>query len=131
MSAPTPTTGIPAVPYTFRAALKRVVDGDTQVYKLDFRAHRYGDITIRLIGVNTPEKIGVTRDAGLAATAYSLAWLVAAGTDDWPLVIETTLDKDDKYGRLLGKIWRVSDQRCLNADLVADGQAVEYWGGSR
>lgn len=122
---------VPDVPYTFRAALVRIVDGDTVTLKLDFRAHRYGDVTCRLLGVDTPEVVGATAAAGRAARAFALRWLVDAGADEWPLVAETVLDRADKYGRLLARVWRVADGHCLNDDLLVAGHAVPYEGGGR
>lgn len=121
----------PPVPYTFRAALVRVIDGDTQVYRLDFRAHRYGDMVVRLLGVNTPETIGVTAEQGKAASSFARRWLLDAGNTEWPLVIETKLDQDDKYGRLLGTVYRVMDGKNLNDALIESGNAVPYDGGKR
>jgi micrococcal nuclease len=121
---------IPAVPYTFRAALVRVIDGDTVVLKIDFRAHRYGDVAVRLLGVNAPELHGATAAAGRAARDWVLAWLCRAALDggEWPLVVETELDKDDKFGRLLAHVWRVSDEHRLSDDLLGSGHAVTYDG---
>ncbi len=111
--------------YVYQARLRRVVDGDTVVLDIDLGCRVTTVRAIRLLGVNTPEVYGITKVAGLASKAYTTAWL-AGQTAEWPLVIETQLDHDDKYGRLLGTIYRTSDGACLNKDLLTEGYAVAY-----
>ena len=77
-----------------------------------------------MLGVNTPEVFGATRGVGLLATAYVNAWIAAAGSDPWPLVVQTV--KADSFGRYLMRAWRVSDGASLNADLLTSGHAVPY-----
>jgi len=126
-------TPIPSVPYTFRAAPIRTIDGDSIVCRLDFRAFRYGDLALRLLGVDTPEVVGATAEAGKAAKQFTADWLTRATLGDlkWPLVLETTLDRNDKYGRLLARVWRVNDGQELNQALLDGGHAAAYSGGTR
>jgi endonuclease YncB( thermonuclease family) len=118
----------PAPQYTYRARLVRPTDGDTCVLILDLGCHVAITRVVRLLGVNTPEVIGASATAGKAAQAWTAAWLAAATGADWPLVVTTTLDRDDKYGRLLGRVWRVTDGACLNDDLLAASKAVAWDG---
>lgn len=124
MSVPTPN-------YVYRATLRRVIDGDTCVLRIDLGCHIHRDTEIRVLGVDTPEPHGATMLAGHAATAYAVQWFGAAGGDDWPLVVATQLDRADKYGRLLGTIYRTSDGQQLNQSLIDAGHAVPYTGGKR
>lgn len=123
--------GMPQPQYVYRAALIRIVDGDTIVIKRDCGEHIYRDTTVRLLGVNTPEKIGATAAAGRLAAHWAASWLTDSPQGEWPLIVATQLDKDDKYGRLLGTIYRLKDGACLNDDLLAAGHAVPYDGGAR
>ena len=121
----------PAPSYVYRSSLVRVVDGDTIVLNISLGCHVYRTTTVRLLGVNTPEKIGATAAAGRLAAHWAASWLTDSPQGEWPLVAETVLDRSDKYGRLLCTIWRVSDGACLNQDLLSSGHAVPYEGGQR
>lgn len=118
----------PAPQYVYRAALVRAVDGDTCVLHIDLGCFVAIVRPCRLLGVNTPEVVGATKAAGLAARTFALAWFAASDLTAWPLVVATSLDRNDKYGRLLVEVWRTSDGACLNDDLVAAGRAVAWDG---
>jgi len=119
-------------PYVYKCDLDRVVDGDTvDVHvKLGFdvmlRKQR-----VRLAGIDTPESR--TRDLeekkrGLAAKAFVETWLEEkAGNSP---IIETKVDKKGKFGRILGRVLN-DEGECLNDTLLAEGHAVEYFGGKR
>jgi endonuclease YncB( thermonuclease family) len=118
--------GMPTPVYVYRARFVSLHDGDTVKFMRDMGDDLYQGLTVRLKGINTPEVVGETKAAGLAAKAYALAWFDAAGTESWPFSIETHLDKREKYGRLLARVWRVVDGAELNADLLASGHAVPF-----
>lgn len=113
--------------YQYKAEVKKTVDGDTFDILIDlgFDTHRY--TRVRLYGVNTPE-IRTTNLAekkqGLAAKEFTDQWLTAA---NHKINIETILDKNEKYGRILANIYN-SAGACLNKDLIASGLAREYFG---
>lgn len=119
---------IPTQSWVFRARTLKVVDGDTIDLELDVGLHGRRIERLRLLGVNTPETHGATREAGLEAAAFTGGWLspsLATG-GEWPLVVQTY--RSDAFGRFLAIVWRVSDGRCLNDDLLATGQAVPFRG---
>lgn len=91
---------------------------------IDLGCHVTISQTIRLIGINAPE---IATAAGRAAKAALETWL----TTKAPLTIRTTLDRTEKYGRLLGEITREGDVVSLNVWLVNVGAAVPYDGGKR
>ncbi len=62
--APIPT-------YVYYGELKRIKDGDTALIFVDLGFGASVTITIRLNDVDTPEKTGPTKAAGLAAMAFS------------------------------------------------------------
>lgn len=113
--------------YYYNAEIKKVIDGDTFdiVIDLGFDTLRKG--RVRLYGVNTPESR--TRDLeekqkGLAAKEFTDQWLQKSGNK---VKIETILDKNEKYGRILAKVWD-SNGNMLNQDIVSAGLAREYFG---
>jgi micrococcal nuclease len=108
--------------YQYRARLIRVVDADTLQLAIDLGFSVSVEQTVRLTGLDAPEK---HTPAGAAATAFTAAWLAG---HPGPYLLETT--KREKYGRYLGTV-RSADGACLNADLIAAGHAVPYSGGPR
>ena len=116
----------PQAQYVYRTRLVRVVDGDSCVLDIDLGCHVTITRPVRLLGVDTPEVVGTTRAAGVAAQVYATTWLTGRR-----LVVETQLDKNDKFGRLLATIYRSNDPISLNESLITDGHAVAYDGGQR
>lgn len=111
--------------WAYRAQLVKVIDGDTLDVVIDQGLHTHRTERLRLLGVNTPEIKGATRPAGLAAAGYVTSWLGAVSYDDeWPLIVQT--HRGDAFGRWLARVWRRSDGRELNADLLAAGHAIVF-----
>jgi endonuclease YncB( thermonuclease family) len=119
---------MPEVQYVYRCDIERVIDGDTVVGTVDagfgLWLHRGNEgAHLRLLGVDTPERNEKGWDA---ARQFTAAWVREAGSANpehrWPFVIRT--EKADAFGRYLARIWRVSDGRCLNDDLLSEGHAV-------
>jgi micrococcal nuclease len=80
-----------------------------------------------LYGVNTPESRTTNleeKKMGLAAKEFTDQWLTAA---NHKVKIETIIDKNEKYGRVLAKVWNQVGN-CLNDDIIASGLAREYYG---
>ena len=134
-SAEGPEAGPPAAftPYRwFPARCLEVVDADTLRVDLDLGLRIYRTETIRLAGLNAPER--ATPD-GRRATEYVVAWLRerdalpgqdGVRADAWPLVVGTL--RPDKYGRVSGAVWAAKDRACLNQDLVRVGLAAVWEG---
>jgi micrococcal nuclease len=113
--------------FTYRAVLKRIVDGDTIDVAIDLGFDIHYNTRVRLSGINTPECR--TRDLeekkrGLAAKARLEELLEG---DD--LTIKTQLDKSGKFGRVLGEIFMKNVS--INERLVEEGHATPYFGGKR
>ena len=113
--------------YYYNAEIKKIIDGDTFDIVIDLGFDTLRKARVRLYGVNTPESR--TRNLeekkmGLAAKEFTDQWLTAANLK---VKIETILDKNEKYGRILAKVWNESGA-CLNTDIVASGLAREYYG---
>ena len=118
--------------YQYNVKILRIVDGDTVDVDIDlgFGVWIHKE-RVRFHGIDTPESR--TRDLeekkrGLAAKAFVETWLEEkAGNSP---IIETKVDKKGKFGRILGRILN-DEGECLNDTLLAEGHAVEYFGGKR
>jgi len=119
--------------YEYKAKITRVVDGDTVDALIDCGFSVFRQERIRLYGINTPECR--TRDLkekkrGLAAKAR-LKELIKEGKNK--VIVQTEIDKKGKFGRLLGKLYNedVNIDKTYNEILLAEGHAVEYFGGKK
>lgn len=94
--------------YTYRAMVRRVIDGDTVEVDVDLGlgVWKTGE-KLRLLGINAPEMIGPTHDRGVASRLFLSQLIEKLGQPDddgVEIVIQTHKDKDDKYGRLLATL---------------------------
>ena len=122
--------------YTFRVTeINRVVDGDTIDVTFDLGFDLYKKERIRVAGVDTPEKR--TRDdeekaLGIDATNWLKEKLEGAISGDDDLVIRTELDGGvGKYGRLLGWLYIGEAELSLNEQMIEEGYAWAYDGGTK
>ena len=122
--------------YNFRVIkINRVVDGDTIDVTIDLGFDLYKKERVRVAGVDTPEKR--TRDLeekelGLDATAWLKAKLDGAISGDDDLVIRTELVGGvGKYGRLLGWLYVGDGDTSLNEQMIEEGYAWAYDGGTK
>lgn len=107
--------------YWYVAIVTEVYDGDSITIKQDMGCFiKREEVKIRLKGINTPELRGDTREAGLIARD-ALRTLILGKK----VVINTYLDRTDKYGRLLGIIY-TEDGLNVNQWLIDNGYAVAY-----
>jgi micrococcal nuclease len=122
--------------YNFRVIeINRVVDGDTIDCTIDLGFDLYKKERVRVAGVDTPEKR--TKDAEEKALGYDATnWLkeklegAISGDDD--LVIRTELVGGvGKYGRLLGWLYVGTDELSLNEQMITEGYAWSYDGGTK
>ena len=115
--------------------INKVVDGDTIDVTIDLGFDLYKKERVRIAGVDTPEKR--TRDLeekalGLDATAWMKEKLEGAIKGDDELTIRTELKGGvGKYGRLLGWLYVGDDDFSLNEQMITEGYAWEYDGGTK
>jgi len=102
--------------YRYRATLNRVIDGDTYVLDVDLGFRITAAITVRVRGVDTPEVVGATKAAGLAAAGYAAALLAGA-----PIVIESYKDKQS-FARWVADVY--VDGVSIATALIAGGYGV-------
>ena len=122
--------------YNFRVIeINRVVDGDTIDVTIDLGFDLYKKERVRVAGVDTPEKR--TRDdeekaLGLDATYWMKEKLEGAIDGDDGLVIRTELVGGmGKYGRLLGWLYIGDAELSLNEQMIEEGYAWAYDGGTK
>jgi micrococcal nuclease len=122
--------------YNFRVVeINRVVDGDTIDVTIDLGFDLYKKERVRVAGVDTPEKR--TRDEEEKALGYDAThWLEdklnGAITGDDDLVIRTELVGGvGKYGRLLGWLYIGDGEVSLNEQMITEGYAWAYDGGTK
>ena len=122
--------------YNFRVTeINKVLDGDTIDVTIDLGFDLYKKERVRIAGVDTPEK----RTRNLEEKALGIDatnWLkdkleeTIAGEDE--LSIRTELKGGvGKYGRLLGWLYIGDDIVSLNEQMIDEGYAWEYDGGTK
>ena len=122
--------------YNFRVTkINKVVDGDTIDVTIDLGFDLAKKERVRIAGIDTPEKR--TRDLeekalGLDATAWMKKHLEETIKGDDELTIRTELKGGmGKYGRLLGWLYVGESDVSLNEQMIAEGYAWEYDGGTK
>ena len=122
--------------YNFRVTkINRVIDGDTIDVTLDLGFSLTKKERVRIAGVDTPEKR--TRDLeekalGIEATNWLKEKLADAIRGDDELVIRTELRGGvGKYGRLLGWLYVGEHDLSLNEQMITEGYAWAYDGGTK
>ena len=122
--------------YNFRVTeIVKVVDGDTIDVLIDLGFDLYKKERVRIAGVDTPEKR--TRDLeekalGLDATYWMKKQLEDTIAGDEELIIRTELKGGTgKYGRLLGWLYVGEDTISLNEQMITEGYAWSYDGGTK
>ena len=122
--------------YNFRVTkINRVVDGDTIDVTIDLGFDLHKKERVRIAGVDTPEKR--TRDLeekalGIDATNWLKEKLTETIKGDEELTIRTELKGGvGKYGRLLGWLYVGESNLSLNEQMITEGYAWEYDGGTK
>ena len=122
--------------YNFRVTeINRVLDGDTIDVTIDLGFDLYKKERVRVAGVDTPEKR--TRDLeekalGIDATNWMKKQLEDTINGDDELTIRTELVGGmGKYGRLLGWLYVGDADTSLNEQMIVEGYAWGYDGGTK
>ena len=123
--------------YNFRVTeINRVLDGDTIDVTIDLGFDLFKKERVRIAGVDTPEKR--TRDLeekalGIDATNWLKQKLedTIAGDGDELSIRTELVGGMGKYGRLLGWLYINEDTISLNEQMITEGYAWEYDGGTK
>ena len=122
--------------YNFRVTeINRVLDGDTIDVTIDLGFDLYKKERVRVAGVDTPEKRTKNLEEkalGIEATNWLKEKLEGAISGDDELSVRTELvGGTGKYGRLLGWLYIGDELLSLNEQMIAEGYAHEYDGGTK
>ena len=115
--------------------MDKVLDGDTIDVTIDLGFDLYKKERVRVAGVDTPEKRTRNleeKELGIDATNWLKKELedVLAGDDE--LIVRTELHGGvGKYGRLLGWLYVGDEQVSLNEQMIEQGYAHAYDGGTK
>ena len=122
--------------YNFRViSIDKVLDGDTIDVTIDLGFDLYKKERVRVAGVDTPEKRTRNleeKELGIHATNWLKEKLDGAISGDDDLVIRTELVGGvGKYGRLLGWLYIGDSALSLNEQMIEEGYAWAYDGGTK
>ena len=115
--------------------IDKVLDGDTIDVTIDLGFDLYKKERVRVAGVDTPEKRTRNleeKELGIDATNWLKKELedVLAGDDE--LIVRTELHGGvGKYGRLLGWLYVGDETVSLNEQMIEQGYAHAYDGGTK
>jgi micrococcal nuclease len=119
-------------PYIYRIKeIHKVVDGDTIDASIDLGFDISLEKRIRLAGVDTPE----SRTTDLKEKAMGLEskeWLKKKLEGAKDIIIKTELpDSTEKYGRIIGHLFINRQETSLNNQMIDEGYALAYDGGTK
>lgn len=118
--------------FVYRAALVRVVDGDTYDMRVDLGFRIFHRIRVRLAGVDTAETYGVKHSSeeyqtGMLHSRWVRGWFDGqANGEEFPFLVSTKKGTG-KYGRWAALIRARSNGDSLRSRLVAAFPAVDEW----
>jgi micrococcal nuclease len=119
-------------PYIYRIRqIHKVVDGDTIDADIDLGFDISLTKRIRLAGIDTPESR--TTDAYEKKLGLEVKdWLKHRLEGAKDILIKTELpDSTEKYGRIIGHLYINGEVTSINNQMVAEGYAWEYDGGTK
>ena len=122
--------------YNFRVTeINRVLDGDTIDVTIDLGFDLYKKERVRVAGVDTPEKRTKNLEEkalGIDATNWLKKELQDVLDGDDELIVRTELHGGvGKYGRLLGWLYVGDEELSLNEQMITQGYAHAYDGGTK
>jgi micrococcal nuclease len=97
------------------ARVRQVHDGDTITLRFEGRNYR-----ARLIGLDAPEM--EQHPWGRKAKKFLIGIMRST---NWTVYVETDVERQDKYGRLLVYLW-TKKHAFINETMIADGYAVVF-----
>ena len=119
--------------YEYRCTVVKIIDGDTVDVDIDLGFGVWmKKQRIRMYGIDTPE----SRTRDLVEKKYGLAakeFLTGMLDDKAGITLKTHTDKEGKFGRILGELWRNTDfaDQSINEYMIEKHHAVRYMGQSK
>ena len=115
--------------------IDKVLDGDTIDVTIDLGFDLYKKERVRIAGVDTPEKRTKNLEEkalGIDATVWLKSKLEETIKGDEELTVRTELKGGvGKYGRLLGWLYVGDADISLNEQMITEGYAHAYDGGTK
>ena len=115
--------------------MDKVLDGDTIDVTIDLGFDLYKKERVRVAGVDTPEKRTRNleeKELGIDATNWLKKELEDGLAGDDELIVRTELHGGvGKYGRLLGWLYVGDETVSLNEQMITQGYAHAYDGGTK
>lgn len=115
--------------YTYNAKVIKIIDGDTILVDIDLGFYTWlFNQSIRLIGIDAPEirtKNLLEKEAGFLAKNFIESYIKEGDN----VILRTTLDKTEKFGRILGTI-STEEGLNINQALLDENLVVPYNGQS-
>jgi len=113
--------------FVYPAKVISVYDGDTLTAELDLGMSIFRKCSCRLFGIDTPEvNSKIAEEKVSAQKARDRVRELVLGKS----VTLQSVEKPDKYGRLLVKIW-TQEGVCVNDLLLSESLALPYDGGAK
>ncbi len=109
----------PLLDNKYKAKVLSVYDGDTITVEVSLGLDVVKKESVRLWGINAPELKGKDKASGIVSRDSLRSWILGK-----EITIQTTNDKREKYGRLLGVIILGSEN--INQKMIELGLAKEY-----
>ena len=111
-------------PYTYRAEVVKVIDGDTIDVHIDLGFYVWIRFQrIHLFGIDAPEATGATEQAGVAATEHLKGLIEGKTVILKSLRGEDSPDRQGSFGNWDGLVWL--EGKSINDEMVASGNAVK------
>ena len=115
------------------ASVDRVIDGDTIDITINLGFNLSIRQRVRVAGVDTPEKRTSDHDVEKPLGIDATNWLKEKLDGAKQLMVRTELGSgaSGKYGRLLGWLYVGDEAVSLNEQMIAEGYAWAYDGGTK
>ena len=115
------------------ASVDRVIDGDTIDITINLGFNLSIKQRVRVAGVDTPEKRTSDHDVEKPLGIDATNWLKERLEGSNNLIVRTELGSgaSGKYGRLLGWLYVGDEAVSLNEQMIAEGYAWAYDGGTK
>lgn len=112
--------------YEYKCRILNIVDGDTVDVDIDLGFSVYlTNRRVRMYAIDAPEtrtKDLVEKALGLAAKDR-LAQLMPVGST---FIVQTVLDKNDSFGRILGTFYKNTKETSINEIMLNEGYASVF-----
>ena len=114
--------------YEYKAIVKKVYDGDTITVDIDAGFDIWvRNVSIRLNHIDSPEL--KSKNELEAKAGKKVQEILSKILLDKSIIIKTSKDKNDKFGRLLGEISHLGFD--INAHLINQGLVKRYEGDKK